>query len=159
MVVVVNDSIDAIDGGFNMADGGCAGVVNGDTAGTGGDGGLRRVSSRYIVCIWVSMVDVEVVCMLESVVMLAIRSVCTFASLATFWSCICHSSHLSGLCFASHVSLSAFLPCSSPSFIPFLYPSRLPSSKIAVLPFSSVLAIIAFTTSNVCSHPCAMMAS
>src|SRR5271154_6833442 len=43
VVVVVNDVV--------VADGGCVGVVVGDVAGVGGDGGLGVVLSRRVVCI------------------------------------------------------------------------------------------------------------
>jgi hypothetical protein len=42
--VVIND-VGIVDGNGDVADGGCVGVVSGDTAGIGGDGGLVQVSS------------------------------------------------------------------------------------------------------------------
>jgi hypothetical protein len=128
VVVVVDDT-----------DGGCAAVINGDVAdGSGGDGWVG-VSSRGVVCVRESTVEVEVVWVPSSIVTLAVDSVCTSASIPTFWSCVCCSSHLSGPCLISQLSRSAALPRSSPSFSPFSCPSRLPSSSIAVLAFLIVL--------------------
>ena len=61
MVVVVGDDVGVVDGSVDVADGGCVGVVSGDVAGIGGDGGLRVASSRAIVCVRASTVEVEVV--------------------------------------------------------------------------------------------------
>jgi hypothetical protein len=50
-VVVVDDSVDAVDGVVDIADGGCVGVVSSDVAMLGGLGGpvMRAVGS---VSVW-----------------------------------------------------------------------------------------------------------
>jgi hypothetical protein len=53
--------------GVDSADGGCADVVSGDVADSGGDGGLVGALSRGAVCVTVSTVEVEVVWVLVSV--------------------------------------------------------------------------------------------
>jgi hypothetical protein len=122
--VVIND-VGVVDGIVDVADGGCASIVSG------------------VICVKVSVVVVEVIWELESVVARSVGSVCT--------SPLPH--------FVSHFSRLAVLPLSSPSFTPSSYPSFLPSSEIEVLPFSSVLAIVPFTNLYACSRPHAMMAS
>jgi hypothetical protein len=106
-VVAVVDNVDNIDGGVDVADGGCEGI---DSA----DDGLVGVSSWIAICILTSTVVVDIVCMLESVVTLAVGTVCMFASLPSTH----RSSHLSGPWLVSQLSRSAVLPCSSPSFLP-----------------------------------------
>jgi hypothetical protein len=63
--VVVNDA-NVIDGGVDVADGGCVGIISGNVAGTGGDGGLGVALSRGVVCVRVSTVEVVLVWVLES---------------------------------------------------------------------------------------------
>ena len=133
------EGVVVVDNDIGVVDGGCAAVVSGDVAHRGGDGGLWAVSSRGAICTKVSAVEVGVVWVPASIVTLAVDSVCTSASIPTFWSCVCRSSHLSGPCLISQLSRSAALPRSSPSFSPFSCPSRLPSSSVAVLAFLIVL--------------------
>jgi hypothetical protein len=106
-VVVVDDEVVVVDGGVDVADGGCEGV-------NGADDGLVGVSSWVAVCVLTLTVVVDVVCMLESMVTLAVGTICTFASIPSTR----HSSHLSGPWLISQLSRSAILPCSSPSFLP-----------------------------------------
>jgi hypothetical protein len=129
VVVVVDNSVDAVDGGV-------------DVVGSGGDGDLAGISLWAVVCVTESAVEVEMVWELEStvqlsivwvlvsIVMLAVGSVCISASIPTFWNRVPRSSHLSGPCFVSQLSRLAVLPLSSPSFTPFLYPA----SNCASLP-------------------------
>jgi hypothetical protein len=100
-------------------DGGCAAVVSDAVADSSGVDGQVGVSSQGAVCVSTSMV-VVVVCVLESIVALAIGAVCTSASILTCWSRIRRSSHLSGLWLVSQLSRSAVLLRSSPSFTPLL---------------------------------------
>jgi hypothetical protein len=105
VVVVVVDVIGIIDG----ADGGCASIVSGDVAADGDVEGLVGVvrdklggsvdilaffhscgggnSSLSAICITASMVELEVVWVLDSVVMLVIVSICvpSFACVAISW--------------------------------------------------------------------------
>jgi hypothetical protein len=108
-VVVVDNKVVVVDGGVDVADGGCEGI-------DGADDGLVGVSSWVAVCILMSTVVVDVICMLESMVTLAVGTVCTFVSILSTH----RSSHLSGPWLISQLSHSAVLPCSSPSFLPCL---------------------------------------
>ena len=94
-MVVVANSIDIIDGGVDVADGGCAGVINSDMA---HNGGVNRLVGVSLACMPVSQmlrvsVDipalfstcsglslVRVVCVLESVVSRVVGSVCMSSS-------------------------------------------------------------------------------
>jgi hypothetical protein len=105
VVTVVDDVVDV--------DGGCAGDVSSDVAGSGGNGGLVVGSSKGAVCITASSVAVGVV-----------------------WDAV---SMVVGPSLVVQASRSAVLPRSSPSFSPFSYPSRLPSSSVAILEFLIVL--------------------
>jgi hypothetical protein len=70
--------------------------------------------------VWTLTLVVYIVCMLVSMVTLAVGSICMFMSIPTFWSRICRSLHLSGPWLVSQHSRSVILPCSSPSFLPCL---------------------------------------
>ena len=94
MVAVVGD-IGVIDGSIDVADGGCAGVINGDVAGVGGDRGLGVVSLRGVICIRALTVEVGVVQVLELVVSRVVGSVCMPSSIPTFCSCVRGSTQLS----------------------------------------------------------------
>jgi hypothetical protein len=95
-----------------VVDGSCGAVVRGDMA--------RLLGSLGgAVCVTALAVVVDVVCALESVVTLAVCSVCILASIPAFWSRIRRSSHLSGPCLVSQASRSAFLPCSNAVFRAF----------------------------------------
>jgi hypothetical protein len=119
-----------VDDDIVVVDGSCAAVASGDVAHVGGVDGLVGVSLGGAVCVTALAVVVDIVCALESVVTLAVGSVCISASIPTFWNRVPRSSHLSGPCFVSQLSRSAVLPLSSPSFTPFLYPA----SNCASLP-------------------------
>jgi hypothetical protein len=112
----------------------------------------RSGSSWSAVCITVSMVQVGVIWVQESIGMLAVDPICMPSST---WIHVCGSTHLPWPCFISHASHSAVFPRSSPSFSPFSYSS----SSIAVFPFFSALEIPSFNTKYACSRPCAMIAS
>ena len=87
VVVIVNDVV--------IADGGCVGVVVGDVAGVGGDGGLGVVLSRGVVCIRALMVEVGVVQVLKLVISRVVSSICAPSLIPTFCSCIRGSTQLS----------------------------------------------------------------
>jgi hypothetical protein len=92
-VVAVVDNVDNVDGGVDVADGGCEGV-------DGADDGLVGVSSWVAVCVLTSTVVVDIVCMFESVVTLAVGTICTFVSILSTR----RSSHLSGPWLISQLS-------------------------------------------------------
>jgi hypothetical protein len=145
-VEVVVDDVGVVDGGVDVADGGCAGVVGSDMVGDGdgrevetvqqgvGSDGLgdsvdvpaffsRRGSSSWgAVCVTASVVEMGVVWVRAFVVTLVVGTVCT-PSLSRF---------------VSHFSRSAVLPRSSPSFSPLSYPSLFPSN----LPASSWVSCV-----------------
>jgi hypothetical protein len=85
VVVVVFDDAGVVDGNVDVADGGCAGVVNGNVADSGGNDGLVGV-------VWV-------LASTRTAVSRIVGSVCSRL--------------------VSHISRSAVLPRSSPSFSPF----------------------------------------
>ena len=98
-----------VDDVVGIVDGSCACVARGDVAAGGGDNGVAVGSSLGAVCITASAVQVEVV-----------------------WEAV---STIVGPHLIIQASRSAVLPLSSPSLSPFSYPSRLPSSSVAVLAF------------------------
>ena len=110
---VVAAEVAAVVNDVGCADGGCAGVISSDVAAGCGDDGLVAVSSLGAVCITALAVGVEVV-----------------------WEAV---STMVGPHLVIQASRSAILPLSSPSLSPFSYPSRLPSSSVAVLAFLIVL--------------------
>ena len=176
VVVAVVDNVGKVDGSVDVADGGCVAVVGGDVAVVMELGGLisgavgarvslqaceaalqvlggsvdvpvsfsrRGRSSLGAVCITASTAVNVVVWVLESVVMRVVGSVCMPSSILIF------------AFFISHALRSAVLPRSTPSFIPFSYPS----SNSAVFPFSSDLEIASLTTEYASSRPRATIAS
>jgi hypothetical protein len=161
-----------------VVDGTDGAVARDDVAGDGGDDGLvgvslacvpvsqvlgssvdvpalfrrRSFSSSCTVCVTALIVLVGVVCVLESIVSRIVGSVCASSSTRMH---VCVSMHFPWPWFVSHTSRSAVFPFSSPSFIPFSYPSF----NSAVFPFSSDLAIASLTTEYVSSRPRAIIAS
>ena len=108
-----NGVVVVVDDIVGVVDDGCACVARGDMAAGGGDNGVAVGLSLRAVCITASAVQVEVV-----------------------WEAV---STVVGPHLIIQASCSAVLPLSSPSLSPFSYPSRLPSSSVAVLAFLIVL--------------------
>jgi hypothetical protein len=129
-----------------VVDGGCASVVSGDVAHSGGDDGLEGVSSWGAVCIKASAVE-EVVWVLEFVVTHVGGSVC----MPLLNSAL------------SRFSRSAALPRSSPSFTPLSYPafspSTLPISNCAIPATFNALVNPSFAFRNPSSRPSFMISS
>jgi hypothetical protein len=125
-------------GSHDMAVTGCVGIVGCDVGGSGDGRGIGMVGLEVVwdrlgvsvdvsvslsgcsgmswdaVCVMVSMVTAAIVWLLESVVTLVVSSVCMPLLTSTFLHFV--------------PSCLAVLPCSTPSFSPFSYPSHLPSS-------------------------------
>ena len=131
VVVVVNN--------VGCADGGCADVVSGDVADSGGDDNRLGVSSRGAVCVTALGVEVGVVCVVadchcrSSSVCVAVSWVLDFFGVPlAFTACIIPSNPSFATRYPS--SRPKFIPSSNPSSIPNFLPSSIPNFLPCFIP-------------------------